>query len=447
ADYPVWTCCYTSSYEDRVAVMFFEGDWETRRGAGLVIDCKVSKVIMPYMLVKEIEFLSRDEALLLFHSEEDVTSIAVYSFPLQRILCRCQFPFPKSPSNVQFETRADSRVQDNRPVSLGRSFIADPQMCTSLLKKHPGRTSFQWEEWGPTVTRWIPSAIKATGGDNVYGCRMIAWGDPSVLHPQCWWSPSLILLDFNPRPIRRGATTRIQGESQEIVIDQETIITEAHTGVLIKSSLPYRAFTTSWFVNAATYRFDGTTIVERGYNSIFMTVPIVSTHNSLWNPPRNDFRGVKNLDVHGHSESGSIDHASFAFALMYFNYSRRSSRVLQTNNSRSQFRKPFNSKFSFESLWMSLTAVERIPVEIWRQILECAIASPLLPFTEQGTPLSGFLEHEEYLQTLIPNVAILILPALQTSSLRVLMPLLNLVALSLDCPLPRLQSALSGKSG
>ncbi|PVG03799.1 hypothetical protein CPB86DRAFT_306880 [Serendipita vermifera] len=293
-NYTVWSRCFTTSCEDRVAVMFWESGGATRRGAALVIDCTEAKIIMPYTLVNDLEFSSRDEALLLFCGQGGYgTSVAVYSFPLQRVLCTCQFPFPRAPSQARYMTRPDSRIQDNCPVPLEQSLVTDPelniavvgftflrinslvcvisvhrfrQMYISLLQKHSGRQIFTWEEWGPTVTRWFPSQLQPTGTDNIFGCRMVICGNPSFLHPQCWSAVSLILLDFNPRPIRHGAITRVNGESQTVVIDQESVVGDVHQRVLIKSSLPYRAFTTLWILSSANYRFDGTTIIARGQN-------------------------------------------------------------------------------------------------------------------------------------------------------------------------------------
>ncbi|PVG03800.1 hypothetical protein CPB86DRAFT_306909 [Serendipita vermifera] len=104
----VWENCCTVAYEDRIAFRFYETEGQPRRSAGLVIDSKESKIIMPYMLIADISFLSREEMLLLFNQDESITNIAVYSLPLQRIVCRCLFPFPKPSFQAMFLTRPES---------------------------------------------------------------------------------------------------------------------------------------------------------------------------------------------------------------------------------------------------------------------------------------------------------------------------------------------------
>ncbi|PVG03798.1 hypothetical protein CPB86DRAFT_722661 [Serendipita vermifera] len=290
-DYPVWSRCVTISCEDRVAVMFWETEWEKPPGAALVIDYIEAKIIMPYTLVNDFKFLSRDEALLLGSGKEGYgTSVAVYSFSLQRVVCTCRFPFSKAPFHAQYMTRPSSQIQNNRPVPLEQSLIPDPelnivvvsfrfyqsntmfcvlsahrfrQITNSLLKEHSGRHTFNWEEWGPTVTRWFSYDIEPAGRDSVFGRRMIAWGYPSFLHPQCGTALSLVLLDFNPRPIRRGATTRFNGNSSEVVIDQETVMKSTRNGISIKSSLPYRAFIVPWIAGTSNFKFDGSAIIRR----------------------------------------------------------------------------------------------------------------------------------------------------------------------------------------
>jgi hypothetical protein len=241
-----------------------------------------------------LEFLSIDEALLLFNGENgNASSIAVYSFRLRRVVCRCLFPFRYLPREARFLTRPDSRIKDNCPSSLAKSFVTDPEvnifaisftlnhqirnvccvisarrfrlMLNSLLEKHPTRVIFQWEEWGPTVSRWLPhEGVEPTGTRNIFGCRMLARGTPSVLELRSFESDSLILLDFNPRPIRRGATTKLDGESHAIVINTESCWADPVSGAVIKSSLPYRAFTTPWPPPTSHFRFDGSNIIGRG---------------------------------------------------------------------------------------------------------------------------------------------------------------------------------------
>ncbi|PVG03801.1 hypothetical protein CPB86DRAFT_748261 [Serendipita vermifera] len=295
ADYPVWEHCNSISYEDRVAYAFWEERGMSRVGAGLVLDSKESKVIMPYIPLSDLSFLSRDEALLLFNGQEGRgVGLGVYSFPLQRVVCECRFPFTDPLNRIAFLTRPESRFGDKCPSSIARTILPDqevnilamtfrlgyfsnPACCVlalqlfsnmykSLLKDHPGREAFEWEEWGPTVTRWLPyQKVMPTGNRSIFGSRMLAWGEPAWLDGSSRFELSLILLDFNPRPIKRGATTNTEGESHEIVVAYETSWDfDPGTHPPLKSSLPFRAFAFPWFPSFPYFRFDGSTILAKG---------------------------------------------------------------------------------------------------------------------------------------------------------------------------------------
>jgi hypothetical protein len=264
------------------------------------------------MLVSDVAFLSRDAALLLFNREEGhETSIAIYSFQVQGIIVECRFPFSDIALQASFLTRPDSRFGDKCPSSIAKSLLPDPevnilamtfqlednaqhaccvlsvkrftQLCGSLLKKYPVREVFDWEEWGPTVTRWLPyQGIMATGNRNIFGSRMVAVGPPGLLHEESHANSCLMLLDFNPRPIKRGAKTSFNGDSHEIVIDQETTWNYPHNGTVIRSSLPYRAFATSWYPHCSSFKFDGSTIIGRGVSSstFVSIVPLLTLYPS-----------------------------------------------------------------------------------------------------------------------------------------------------------------------
>jgi hypothetical protein len=241
--------------------------------------------------MSDMSFLSRDEALLLFNGEEGRNvSIGVYSFPLQRMVCECRFPFLQPISRVTFLTRPESRFGEKCPSSIAKCLLPDPEvnvlamtfytsmsvrpvccvlslqrfhhMYNALLKIHPDRDTFEWEEWGPTVTRWLPyHYINLFMGRSTFGSRVLAWGQPSSLNESSRNNATLILLDFNPRPIKRGATTDVEGESHQIVITDESSWYYKRDKIKIKSSLPYRAFTSSWFLPYSFLRFDGSTIL------------------------------------------------------------------------------------------------------------------------------------------------------------------------------------------
>ncbi|PVG03803.1 hypothetical protein CPB86DRAFT_306959 [Serendipita vermifera] len=296
-DCPIWEHCYSIAYEDRIAYGFLEETGALR--TGFVVDCAESKVIMPCMPLADLAFLSKEEALLLFNGQGDHrTSISVYSFSLQRIICECQLPFPYIPYRAVFLTRPESRLGEKRPTFIAKSLLPDPdlniigmnfqvnpqdndsyvvvmslqgfsQIYKALLDKYPHRHTFEWEEWGPTVTRWLPyGRIMSTGYRNIFGSRFLVEGYPDSLHHDSYNHLTLLLLDFNPRPIRRGVTTSVSGGSQahRIVIEEETTTQLACCDKVIKSSLPFRAFTTPWRPSCFNFQFDGSTIIGKTYS-------------------------------------------------------------------------------------------------------------------------------------------------------------------------------------
>jgi hypothetical protein len=249
--------------------------------------------------MSDISFLSRDEALLLFNGEEGRNvSIGVYSFSLQRIVCECRFPFLQPVLQAAFLTRPESRFGEKCPSSIAKCLLPDPEvnvlamifytgtdggpaccvlslqkfyhMYNFLLEQYPGRNTFDWEEWGPSVTRWLPyQNIYFFRNRSTFGSRVLAWGHPSSLHESSRDTISLILLDFNPRPIKRGATTDVEGESHQIIITDESSWYFERDQIQITSSLPYRAFTSPWILRYAYLRFDGSTILATGV-SLFL---------------------------------------------------------------------------------------------------------------------------------------------------------------------------------
>ncbi|CAG8653539.1 11917_t:CDS:2, partial [Acaulospora colombiana] len=296
ADCSIWEHCYMVAYEDRVALVF--GKERPRNGAALVCGSMESKILMPYMLVSDIAFLSRDEALLFFNGQGNHgVSIAIYSFQLQQITCECQLPFSKLPTSVLFLHRPNSHFVADCPSSITTSLLPDPevdiiamvfrledsvlyssccvlsvrlfrQICDSLLQKILDRKVFRWKEWGPRVTRWLPyQGLEPAGNQNSFGSRMIARGWPMDLHSESYRDQCLLLLDFNPRPIKLGATTCLTKETHVIVVNKETTWKHPYDGTMITSSLPYRAFTRLWYP-CAWFRFDGSTLINGGVSPL-----------------------------------------------------------------------------------------------------------------------------------------------------------------------------------
>jgi len=86
------------------------------------------------------------------------------------------------------------------------------QKCEQLASAESSQSDdvvpvFEWEQWGPSVTRWLPHYIYgAVGGRSTFGSRMLAIFVKTVRQGNAFVNSShVMMLDFNPRPIFRGA--------------------------------------------------------------------------------------------------------------------------------------------------------------------------------------------------------------------------------------------------
>ncbi|CAG8749957.1 10458_t:CDS:2 [Acaulospora colombiana] len=100
----------------------------------------------------------------------------------------------------------------------------------------------------------------------------LGWNKP------CWGSRHiLMILDFNPRPIRRGATSKTEDTHQILVCVDEACWQVPHQGVVVNSSLPFRAFVGKGFRRDSYYRFDGSIVVGRtlGMETSYSFLPLM----------------------------------------------------------------------------------------------------------------------------------------------------------------------------
>jgi hypothetical protein len=192
-----------------------------------------------------------------------------------------------------FLTRPESRFGDKKPFSMAKMVMPDPLVgiigisftfeeydpdgCSMILSLHafqriyfslsenqPDRDVFEWDEWGPSATRWLPSSkVEPAGIRSICGPRMLVRGRPSALAEGASNNYSLMILDFNPRPIRRGATSKCEDTYEVLVVDHETEWQDGNSDLKITSRLPFRAFVSQSYSRGAFYCFDGSNIVIR----------------------------------------------------------------------------------------------------------------------------------------------------------------------------------------
>jgi hypothetical protein len=144
--------------------------------------------------------------------------------------------------------------------------------CDELRRNHPDQHVFMWHEWGPNVSRLLPpDQLRNTGFRSTFGSRMLAVGNLSKerLGTQVLALDRLILLDFNPRPIRRGAQSHI-GDRRYVLVEKElTEWSYPQLPLKMYSSLPVRAFVSNQIVDYLDIHLDGSTMICRKVRSPF----------------------------------------------------------------------------------------------------------------------------------------------------------------------------------
>jgi hypothetical protein len=115
----------------------------------------------------------------------------------------------------------------------------------SLKKSKPDVLLYPWQDWGPDVTRWLPSAQLANSGfRSTFSSKLLVRSTPSMLSQEEDWGPpgNIILLDFNPRPILRGAQNEDTEHCRVVVFRDRSVWRSDYHQTSAESSLPFRAF-------------------------------------------------------------------------------------------------------------------------------------------------------------------------------------------------------------
>jgi len=227
--------------------------------------------------MSDLAFLTEDLVVIASNSVSDKGKVTfeVRCLKTSVPLFRCKFPLLDSVYTVQFLKHPASNHGPSCPTQLAKMFVPDPTIgvlgilisvtdgsssapILVVLSVHQflrkclvskGATTgnngdasrkrkpdskipiFPWVKWGLHVTRWFfPEIHGECGSRTVYGARMLA-----ILGKNR--DSYYMLLDFNPRPIRRG-TQRIYGadEFKQDIVERETRM--GICDLTISSSLP-----------------------------------------------------------------------------------------------------------------------------------------------------------------------------------------------------------------
>ena len=246
-------------------------------------------------------FLTKDLVLLAQNSPEydGYVIFEVWSLDAKAVLGRCKLPLPADKYLPWFISHPASNHSGQSPTKHARLFVPDPrieilgiifrstpaelgmeiqtvtvalsihlftQKFASLTKKAIEENVkdipvFEWNDWGPPVTRWLPSTIRGNIGiRTAFGARMLAIfieplpeGDAGI--PMVYTT----LLDFNPRPIARGSVDDDTNDYSLRVYDEED--EWAAGNISVTSGLPYRAWFSNRRCSYSSFFLDGNTII------------------------------------------------------------------------------------------------------------------------------------------------------------------------------------------
>lgn len=216
--------------------------------------------------------------------DED-TRLDVWSLTESRFLWHCELPLPANNFSIRFLRRSSTNKGPNCPTRYAQLFVPDPiasilaivfgtittvdmehftvilsihsflKMCYGLCAATKGENInsetvpvFSWEQWGPSVTRWLPLEIRGEYGSHmVYGSRMLAtfFQRRDAEGEDAYYN---MLMDFNPRPIRRKTLEQCGDHVLISTIDYASRWGAHGKGLM--SNLPYRAW-----VSTSAYRY------------------------------------------------------------------------------------------------------------------------------------------------------------------------------------------------
>jgi hypothetical protein len=139
----------------------------------------------------------------------------------------------------------------------------------SLKQSLPGVRQYAWQDWGPDVTRWLPSGELANSGfRSTFSSKMLVRSIPKPSRQENWGPPgNLILLDFNPRPILRGAQNEETEHCRVVVFRERSVWHTDYAQRPIETSLPFRAFIGKRAVEYNDIHLEGSTMVCRKVSS------------------------------------------------------------------------------------------------------------------------------------------------------------------------------------
>ncbi|KAG6844449.1 hypothetical protein H0H87_006869 [Tephrocybe sp. NHM501043] len=130
----------------------------------------------------------------------------------------------------------ESNDDNNFSYRWGPVLVVHRSSLAALYDKYTGTatTTLEWEEWGPTATRWLPASAVGESAAQVVGHRAIV---PLRASKAGSTSYDITVLDFNPLQVRKPETSRPRQNIS--VCDSLTVLQDPAFKDPVRSGLPY----------------------------------------------------------------------------------------------------------------------------------------------------------------------------------------------------------------
>jgi hypothetical protein len=251
-----------------------------------------------------VAFLTKDLVVLAHDATNGdlYMEFNVWSLAAGRPLYRCKLPFPVGQYRPCFLTHPASKHSGRSPTRHAKIFIPDPtveilgmefhsipvvpgaqsetvtvalsihlfiQKCQEVATSDTSEVSqgnavvLEWEQWGPSVMRWFPKNVFGNVGvRTTFGSRMLALRVATVWEGGMWINRvCTMVMDFNPRPILRGAQDVVTDDYEMHIINYEN---KWEAGdISVTSALPCRVWISMKESRYLSLFLDGNTVIGR----------------------------------------------------------------------------------------------------------------------------------------------------------------------------------------
>jgi hypothetical protein len=289
---PVKENSYTIMHED-ILMMIFKADNRALDGRAFAMNWKTGKMLLVSQAglssifsehcqtlreASDAAFIAKNFILILINGPDNVGDplgkprFEIFSITAKAVMYRCNLPFERPTDGIAFINNQNFAFIHNRYLSQPKEFIpefdlnilamivASPlqemepiQLNTVvvvvMVKKlldicqssglYSSGEALEWDDWGPSATRWLPDEISDAGDLCVFGSRMIVWEKREQ------WR-ELAMLDFNPRNVGRDSLCELD-EAVSVIRGPTTSTYHTSTKLEVTSALPYRKIVSGRF--------------------------------------------------------------------------------------------------------------------------------------------------------------------------------------------------------